>query len=150
MQEIKENLMKFLILSIMCLTSSLLADELIEKKYYTVGKINVLESHAAYPVLQMIEAFKNEDVEKAKEFCSKGYIDYANKYKSLKFKGTGISDYKKDLNPKGWIKFKFYPEVEGIIKVYVAFETKDDSTATRSYYVSKSGDKWLLVAPKRK
>ena len=141
--------MRILVLVFICFSCSLFAEELQENKYYTMGEVDVPENHPASTVLKMIEAFKKSDVKKAKEFCTKEYIKFANTYKSLKFEGTGISDYAEDLDPNGWLKFKLFPPVDGVIRVYIAFKTKDDATATRSYYVKKIDDKWLLVPRKR-
>ncbi|EDM29309.1 hypothetical protein LNTAR_23004 [Lentisphaera araneosa HTCC2155] len=61
--------MKKLMISLLMLMSfSMTAAELQEKTYYNRGEVEVTADCPAYPVMQMIQAFLDKDIAKAKTF----------------------------------------------------------------------------------
>ena len=122
------------------------ADELKEKKYHRSNKVTVTAECPAYPVIQLMKAFQNGDVEKAKEFCTEGYLEFT-KNRTNGFKEVGIERYKTKMDSTKPYKFKFYNKENVGMIVRLNFNKKGGGSATYPYKVKKINDKWLIVAP---
>ena len=135
---------KLVIMMFMVLCLAAYAEELKENKYYELGKAKVNAGSAVYPVLQMIEAYMKNDLEKAKENFTEAYM------KDVKDRTQGfkvlMEQYSKDRDTTKRLRFKFYPHKsgDGSTIVKISYFTKDNYGAVRFYRVKKIKDKWLI------
>lgn len=125
--------------------ASVNASELIEKKFYDIGKVEVDTNCPAYPVVKMIEALLKKDLEAAKKFGTTGY----SKYVELRTEGwdSKAKQYHTEWDRSEAISFKYYPfrGAPGDIKVAVYFPVPG-ATADRKFRVRKVDGKYLVVA----
>ena len=130
---------------VLVISLNLSAEELKEKKYYLRGAVEVPATNPMYPVLKMIEAFIVADAEKAKGFCTTECVKSADSKRNLGFSGTGIDDFQKTYDQSQKMKLKFYPEVNGEVKIAIVFYRKDRTANTRNYRVKQIDGKWLVT-----
>ena len=129
----------------MLVSFSLTAEELKAKKYYSIGEVTVSENCPAWPVIGMIQALIDGDVEKAKNFGTEDY----NKYVKVVMSGgwdAVLKKYKNDWDRKEPISFRFYPDSksEGENLVQIIFY-KGDVTYRSKYRVKKIDGKFKIV-----
>lgn len=136
---------KLMIILLMLLSFSMTAAELQEKTYYNRGEVEVTADCPAYPVMQMIQAFLDKDIAKAKTF---GTTEY-DKFVENRTQGWDhyAKTYHTNWDQKQVIRFKFYPDKKKagdiIVKVLVP-EPKNLIYSTK-YSVQKIDGQYKLV-----
>ena len=131
----------------MLLSFSMTAAELQEKTYYKRGEVTVTASCPAFPVLGMIQAFLDNDLEKAKSYGTEKYTKYV-KYRKLGWE-VELKEFKDDWDRKAPIQFRFDPDEKkaGDFIIEVLFH-KGDRTLRNKYRVRQIEGVYKIV-PKR-
>ena len=135
---------KIMTILFMLLSINLVAKELEAQKYHSRGEVTVTAACPAFPVLEMIQAFLDNDLEKAKSYGTENYTKYV-KYSTSGW-DAAVKEFKDDWDKKEPIRFRFDPDEKkaGDSIVEVLYH-KGDRTFRNKYRIRQIDGVYKIV-----